>query len=74
MEGGYILLKLIDEHDKCVKRWLLPEGQHSLGKTEECDVQIKHYSLSRKHAQLVVTPSGSLSISDIGSCIFISRS
>ena len=45
----------------------LGPGEHVIGRTPECSVQIVAPSVSRKHARIVVSPDGGATLEDFGS-------
>jgi len=46
---------------------LLVPGKQVLGRSSACDIAVKHLSVSRTRAEIVVTESG-VTITDLGSC------
>jgi DNA-binding CsgD family transcriptional regulator len=46
---------------------LLVPGKQVLGRSSMCDIKLKDKSVSRRHAEIVVTESG-VSVTDLGSC------
>ena len=62
--AGFLLTVRPHEHDDLV--FELDEGEHVVGRSEECDLQIEDASLSRKHALLLVS-EGTVIVRDLGS-------
>jgi pSer/pThr/pTyr-binding forkhead associated (FHA) protein len=45
----------------------LAAGEHTLGRANDCDIQIRHESLSRRHMKISVVAHGEATATDLGS-------
>lgn len=45
----------------------LASGVHLLGQDESCQIQIRHDSVSQRHARLTISGDGSMLLEDLGS-------
>ena len=45
----------------------LEPGEHTLGRSSTCDIQIRHESLSRRHMKVVVSADGEVTAIDLES-------
>lgn len=66
-EEFLITLKAIDETGKVLLCWHLEPGEtHYLGNSYECQIDLRYYSVQRKHLSIFVSEKGSVSIQDFG--------
>lgn len=64
----WVLLKLKNDKEENLKSWFLQNGKkYVVGRGKESDLRIKHFSISKKHCEILVKKNGKVKVTDLES-------